>query len=100
MRVSSHSRCKIAYLQKHILLQSTSDVYGIPREPLTDENPLDKADQMIGNLVGKSTNRSLASTSVYLPDCGQVVRTLPTWKVPEGVIARGTKFRLGDGHIF
>ena len=71
-------------------MQDTTDVYGIHREPLSDENPMDKSDQLIGNIVGgKSTSQSQVSSSVYLPECGQVVRTLPTWKVPDGVIARG-----------
>ena len=73
-----------------VSLKSMSDVYGAPRESsLEDESPLEKADQLLNSMAGKTTTRSQASSSVYLPECGQVVRALSTWKVPEGVIPKG-----------
>ena len=69
--------------------QSTADIYGVPRESLADENPMEKADQLLNSVIGKTTSRSQASSSVYLPDCGQVVRALSSWKVPDGVLPKG-----------
>ena len=69
--------------------QSKSDVYKSPREPLKDENANTTSDPMFGMMGSKPTNQSPVPGIVYLPGCGQIVRTLPNWKAPEGVLSKG-----------
>jgi hypothetical protein len=45
-------------------------------------------DKLLGFTL-KQDKQSPAPSVVYLPGCGQVVRTIPTWKAPEGVFPKG-----------
>ena len=53
---------------------------------------------LLSRIVGKPTSPSSGAGTVYLPGCGQVVRTLPNWKAPEGVLHKGSA-RLVVQHI-
>ncbi|KAL3861823.1 hypothetical protein ACJMK2_007838 [Sinanodonta woodiana] len=73
---------------------SSVDVYGIPRQPLKNDNPIIRSDPFLG-LPSKPSTLNAASSIIFLPESGQVVRTIPTWKVPEEVTPKDQKPHVG-----
>ncbi|XP_076454368.1 von Willebrand factor A domain-containing protein 8-like [Babylonia areolata] len=62
----------------------TSEVHAAPRNPLPVSNEIKKADPFFG-LVSKPASPNPGRTIAYLPESGQVVRSLPAWKVPKEI---------------
>ncbi|KAL4221611.1 von Willebrand factor A domain-containing protein 8 [Mactra antiquata] len=69
------------------------DVYTSPREPAKGEQPF-TAETLLGLKSKKSSQSSQTPSTLYLPGCGQVVRTIPTWKAPEGILAKENRARV------
>ncbi|WAR13926.1 VWA8-like protein [Mya arenaria] len=64
----------------------TSRVYS-SRRPAGEGGNTDQ-DSLLGRVTGKSGAPSPSPSSLYLPGCAQLVRTLPNWKAPEGVLSK------------
>ncbi|XP_052760098.1 von Willebrand factor A domain-containing protein 8-like [Mya arenaria] len=64
----------------------TSRVYS-SRRPAGEGGNTDQ-DSLLGRVTGKSGAPSPSPSSVYLPGCAQLVRTLPNWKAPEGILSK------------
>lgn len=83
--------------------QSKADIYKSPREPLK-EKQTGSGNQLLG-FTRKSEKQSQAPSILYLPGCGQVVRTIQTWKAPEDVLPKGTEvfvipaLKINIGHL-
>lgn len=72
---------------------SDSEVFSIPRTPLAEKTPTGKSDPLFG-LLNKTTTTLTANPSnsiLYLPNAGQIVRSLPSWKIPENVYEKDQK---------
>ena len=62
-------------------------MYKSQREPIKDDD-FSSSEPLFG-VVSKSNVASPSQAVVYLTNCGQVVRTLPSWKAPDDVIPQG-----------
>lgn len=81
---------------------SEVEVFSIPRTPLAESTPSGKSDPMLG-LLGKQTSSQTASKSrgaiLHLPKSGQIVRALPSWKVPDYVYEKDQKPKDVSGFL-
>ncbi|XP_062588748.1 von Willebrand factor A domain-containing protein 8-like [Saccostrea cucullata] len=82
------------------------DVYSSPREPLPESKS--QAKEIISTpafgLFGSSTakpevNPTKRSHIVCLPESGQIVEGLPTWKVPESALSSSERSRDVSGYL-
>ncbi|XP_041358414.1 von Willebrand factor A domain-containing protein 8-like [Gigantopelta aegis] len=69
---------------------SSSEVYTLPRELLPSTNTQTVTDQFVSLMTKPMATNRLAALTV-LPESGQVIRALPTWKVPKDVLPKDSK---------
>ncbi|XP_063429829.1 von Willebrand factor A domain-containing protein 8-like [Mytilus trossulus] len=73
---------------------SSIEVFSVPRTPLASNSLSGKIDPML-NLLGKPASSASDSKSkgaiLHLPNSGQIVRSIPPWKVPENVYEKDQK---------
>lgn len=81
---------------------SSIEVFSVPRTPLANNSLSGKIDPMLG-LLGKPSSSASASQSkgaiLHLPNSGQIVRSIPPWKVPENVYEKDQKPRDASGFL-
>ncbi|XP_067669611.1 von Willebrand factor A domain-containing protein 8-like [Haliotis asinina] len=76
----------------------TTEVYGITREPLPTSSSESKSDPFL-SLMSKPAAPNPASTNVFLPESGQIIRALPTWKVGKDILPKDSSVKDLSGYL-